>query len=147
MAFSEKVLSILDEQYNKTPAKATTKQLYDAVSKAAMLTLRKDWKETPGQKRACYLSAEFLIGRLVYANLRNLGLLDECKALFEKEGIEIAKREGKFKGGQVKQIDDAAFNAAYEKYKNRELNKTQFAAALKISRPTLDKLLKDKGLQ
>lgn len=65
----------------------------------------------------------------------------------QKEGIEIAKREGKFKGGQVKQIDDAAFNAAYEKYKNREINKTQFAAALKISRPTLDKLLKDKGLQ
>ena len=49
----------------------------------------------------------------------------------QKEGIEIAKKEGKFKGGQVKQIDDAAFNAAYEKYKNRELNKTQFAAALK----------------
>ena len=65
----------------------------------------------------------------------------------QREGIEIAKREGKFKGGQVKQIDDAAFNAAYEKYKNRELNKTQFAAALSISRPTLDKLLKDKGLQ
>ena len=65
----------------------------------------------------------------------------------QKEGIEIAKKEGKFKGGQVKQIDDAAFAAAYEKYKNRELNKTQFAAALKISRPTLDKLLKDKGLQ
>ena len=65
----------------------------------------------------------------------------------QKEGIEIAKREGKFRGGQVKQIDDAAFTAAYEKYKNRELNKTQFAAALKVSRPTLDKLLKDKGLQ
>ena len=65
----------------------------------------------------------------------------------QKEGIEIAKKEGKFKGGQVKQIDDAAFNAAYEKYKNREINKTQFAAALKVSRPTLDKLLKDKGLQ
>ena len=64
----------------------------------------------------------------------------------QREGIEIAKREGRFKGGQVKQIDDAAFAAAYEKYKNRELNKTQFAAALKISRPTLDKLLKEKGL-
>ncbi len=65
----------------------------------------------------------------------------------QREGIEIAKKEGRFKGGQVKQIDDAAFNAAYEKYKNRELNKTQFAAALQVSRPTLDKLLKDKGLQ
>ena len=65
----------------------------------------------------------------------------------QREGIEIAKKEGRFKGGQVKQIDDAAFNAAYEKYKNRELNKSQFAAALKVSRLTLDKLLKDKGLQ
>lgn len=65
----------------------------------------------------------------------------------QREGILIAKKEGRFKGGQVKQIDDAAFAAAYEKYKNRELNKTQFAAALKVSRPTLDKLLKDKGLQ
>ena len=64
----------------------------------------------------------------------------------QKEGIEIAKREKRFKGGQAKQIDDAAFNAAYEKYKNREINKAQFADSLKISRPTLDKLLKDKGL-
>lgn len=65
----------------------------------------------------------------------------------QREGIEIAKKEGKFKGGQVKKIDDAAFNRAYEKYQKREINKTEFAAALKISRPTLDKLLKDKGLK
>lgn len=65
----------------------------------------------------------------------------------QKEGVEIAKREKRFKGGQPKKIDDAVFNAAYEKYKNREMNKTELAAALKISRPTLDKLLKEKGLQ
>lgn len=65
----------------------------------------------------------------------------------QKEGVNIAKREGRFKGGQPKKIDDAVFNAAYEKYKNREMNKTELAAALKISRPTLDKLLKEKGLQ
>ncbi len=64
----------------------------------------------------------------------------------QKEGIEIAKREGKFKGGQVKQIDNAAFEAAYERYQKREINKTEFAALLKVSRPTLDKLLKEKGL-
>jgi DNA invertase Pin-like site-specific DNA recombinase len=62
----------------------------------------------------------------------------------QKEGIEIAKKEGKFKGGQVKQIDDAAFNAAYEKYKIREITKKQFAEQLKISRPTLDRLLKER---
>ena len=65
----------------------------------------------------------------------------------QREGIEIAKREGRFKGGQAKKIDDAAFDAAYKRYMNREINKTEFAAALNVSRPTLDKLLKDKGLQ
>ena len=64
----------------------------------------------------------------------------------QREGVEIAKREGKFKGGQVKKIDDAAFNAAYARYQKREITKTEFAAVLKISRPTLDKLLKEKGL-
>lgn len=64
----------------------------------------------------------------------------------QREGIEIAKREGKFKGGQVKQIDDVSFNTAYDRYRKREINKVAFAAALKISRPTLDKLLKEKKL-
>lgn len=65
----------------------------------------------------------------------------------QREGIAIAKREGKFKGGQVKAIDEEFFNKQYELYKNREINKKELAAALKISRPTLDKLLKDKNLK
>lgn len=64
----------------------------------------------------------------------------------QREGIAIAKAEGKFKGGQVKRIDDKTFCAAYDRYHRRELNKTQLAAELKISRPTLDKMLKDRGL-
>ncbi len=64
----------------------------------------------------------------------------------QREGIAIAKEQGKFKGGQVKKIDDKLFNEVYEEYKNRKINKTQMAGKLKISRPTLDKLLKDKGL-
>lgn len=64
----------------------------------------------------------------------------------QKEGIEIAKREGKFKGGQVKKVDDDTFNKYYEMYKNREINKGKFAELLNLSRPTLDKMLKDKGL-
>lgn len=64
----------------------------------------------------------------------------------QREGIAIAKAEGKFKGGQVKRIDEKTFNAAYDRYQHRELNKKELAAELKISRPTLDKLLRDKGL-
>ena len=64
----------------------------------------------------------------------------------QREGIEIAKREGKFKGGKAKQIDEDQFNRIYEKYSSRQINKKEMAAELKISRPTLDKLLKEKGL-
>lgn len=65
----------------------------------------------------------------------------------QREGIAIAKRDGKFKGGQVKRISDTEFDKCYEDYKERKINKTQMAELLKISRPTLNKLLKDKGLE
>ena len=64
----------------------------------------------------------------------------------QAEGIAIAKKEGRFKGGQVKRIDEDRFNAAYEQYQKRKINKKEMAELLEISRPTLDKLLKDKGL-
>lgn len=63
----------------------------------------------------------------------------------QREGIAIAKKQGKYKGGQVKKIDNEMFNAAYEKYKNRQITKIQFAKELHISRPTLNKLLKEKN--
>ena len=44
------------------------------------------------------------------------------------------------------QIDEEVFAKHYAEYKLRKINKSQLAAALNISRPTLDKLLKDKGL-
>lgn len=60
------------------------------------------------------------------------------------EGIKIAKEKGKFKGKQVKQINNNTFKEYYNKYLNRELNKTELAKELNISRPTLNKLIKDK---
>ena len=63
----------------------------------------------------------------------------------QREGIAVAVREGKYKGGQVKLIDDKIFAKYYQQYMNREINKVQFAKALQISRPTLDKLLREKN--
>lgn len=57
----------------------------------------------------------------------------------QKEGIAIAKREGKFKGRKVIKIKD--FDKHYKRYINREVNKVQLAKELKITRPTLDKLI------
>ena len=60
----------------------------------------------------------------------------------QKEGIRIAKEEGRYKGGQPKKIDTTLFNSLKEEYNNRQISKTEFAQRLGVSRPTLDKLLK-----
>lgn len=59
----------------------------------------------------------------------------------QREGIAIAKEEGKYKGRKEIKVDN--FEEYYNKYKNREINKTQLAKELGISRPTLDKLIKE----
>ena len=64
----------------------------------------------------------------------------------QREGIEIAKREGKFKGGQVKRIENEVFDKVYKEYRDREITKKEMAEKLHISRPTLDKMLKERGL-
>ena len=59
----------------------------------------------------------------------------------QREGIVIAKREGKFKGGKKKQVKN--FEFYYHQYQERKLNKIELARKLKISRPTLDRMIKD----
>lgn len=59
----------------------------------------------------------------------------------QRDGIAIAKKQGKYKGGQVKKIKD--IDKHYERYMSREISKVKLAKELKISRPTLDKLFSD----
>lgn len=59
----------------------------------------------------------------------------------QREGIAIAKAEGKYKGRKEVSIPD--FNKHYQRYMNREVSKIQLAKELGISRPTLDKLIKE----
>ena len=61
----------------------------------------------------------------------------------QAEGIAIAKREGKYKGRKPVEIDRELCQAQYDRYMSREINKTQLAKALKVSRPTLDRMLKE----
>ena len=50
-------------------------------------------------RRAYYYSAEFLVGRLIYSNLYNLGILDDTKNVMAEYGCDIA---------QFEEIPDAA---------------------------------------
>lgn len=62
----------------------------------------------------------------------------------QREGIEIAKREGVYKGRKAIQIDSKAFDEQYNRYMNREITKVELAAVLNVSRPTLDKMIKER---
>ena len=59
----------------------------------------------------------------------------------QKEGIAIAKRNGKYTGRKKIEIDKCIFDTQYQRYMNREINKGQLAEELNISRPTLEKFI------
>lgn len=77
--------------------------------------------------------------------LTMLGAIAEFERanLLEKQklGIEYAKQQGKYKGRKEKEYNKELFDILLEKYQKREINKSQMAKELNISRPKLDKLL------
>lgn len=97
--FKSNVKEILNLDYGKTIKEANTDQLYNAVSKAVMSSLGKEQGLDVKSKKVCYLSAEFLIGRLIYSNLLNIGLLNQFSELMSENNIDI---------GVFEDIEDAA---------------------------------------
>lgn len=83
-------------------------------------------------------------GRLM---LTMIGAINEFERanLLEKqrEGIEQAKINKKYKGRKPVEIDDDKFMSAYVRYKRRQITKVEMAKELGISRPTLDKMIKE----
>lgn len=63
----------------------------------------------------------------------------------QREGIELAKKAGKFEKPCIS-VPDELFDAVYERYLRRELTKSGMCKELGISRPTLNRILKEKGL-
>lgn len=78
--------------FGKTFENADTKEVYRALSRAVMADIYGRRNENT-KKRVGYLSAEFLIGRTIYANLFNLGKLEGVKAELEKKGLDISMFE------------------------------------------------------
>jgi DNA invertase Pin-like site-specific DNA recombinase len=64
----------------------------------------------------------------------------------QAEGIAIAKAAGKYKGGQLKKIDEEKLQELYKQYMSRQISKSKMAAELGVSRPTMDKIFVRHGL-
>ena len=89
--------------YDVTLQEATPQELHEALGEAVMMAISDNWSSSKKarlqQRKAYYFSAEYLIGRLVYSNLYNLGIMDEMKQLFAAQGVDLAVLE---------EIEDAA---------------------------------------
>ena len=83
--------------YDISLQEATPQQLHEALSHAVMMAISDKWNRAKHtrqlQRKAYYISAEYLIGRLVYSNLYNLGVLDEMKQVFAEKGVDLAVLE------------------------------------------------------
>ena len=89
--------TFLKMRHDTTLKAASPEELHDALSAVIMLNIHDRWADCRSErtqgKHAYYFSAEFLLGRLVYSNLYNLGILDELKELFARKGVDLACME------------------------------------------------------
>ena len=80
------------DTFGTDPGHVTNEQIY-----VALLELVKEEAEkkvtTEGKKKLYYISAEFLIGKLLSNNLINLGLYDEVESCLQKYGKTMAEIE------------------------------------------------------
>ncbi len=84
---------ILRNDYQIELPQANAQQLHKALSDATMYAIADDWRRSrramENTRRAYYISAEYLTGRMVFNNLFNLGLIDEVRRLLSLRGVDI----------------------------------------------------------
>jgi DNA invertase Pin-like site-specific DNA recombinase len=66
----------------------------------------------------------------------------ECMLQRQKEGIDIAKKEGKYKGRQLIKIDDNKFKEVYTQWKDEKITAVQAMAKLDIKPNTFYRRVK-----
>ena len=92
MKLQERLDAALARTCGRTFEQADRAQLYAAL----MTAVREEMASRPkieGTRKLYYVSAEFLVGKLLSNNLINLGWFDEAKALLARRGIALEEIE------------------------------------------------------
>ncbi|NLK94813.1 MAG: glycogen/starch/alpha-glucan phosphorylase [Clostridiales bacterium] len=83
---------ILKKRFKKSISDATNEEIYLALLEMTKADIKKKGTNK-GKKKLYYISAEFLIGKLLSNNLINLGLYDEVQKVLAKNGKELTEIE------------------------------------------------------
>lgn len=86
-------------------------------------------------------------GRLMIAMLGAIYEFERENTLErQREGIAVAKAQGKYKGAKRKAVKN--FEEYYNKYLSREIpSKTELARTLNVSRPTLNRIIEEYNVR
>lgn len=88
----KRLQEVLEKRFHKTLDTCTKEELFHAlmeITKEATGNL----KRNEGSKKLYYISAEFLIGKLLSNNLINLGLYGETEKVLKSHGYELCEIE------------------------------------------------------
>ena len=88
----KRLQEVLEKRFHKTLDTCTKEELFHAlmeITKEATGNL----KRNEGSKKLYYISAEFLIGKLLSNNLINLGLYEETEKVLKSHGHELCEIE------------------------------------------------------
>ncbi len=89
----EDMKTLAKAEYGKKLSELTSAEAHNVLGKAVMGQKAEQWDKCQKQeakgRRAYYLSAEYLMGRLVYNNLNSLNLTGKVRAIFAKNGLDL----------------------------------------------------------
>jgi starch phosphorylase len=91
-AMKERLSNLVQEMFGKDIASCSNEELFSALLKLTK-DMEKEQRQIDGDRKLYYISAEFLIGKLLSNNLINLKIYDEIKDILAEAGKDLTEIE------------------------------------------------------